>query len=106
MQVQFEKPDQTVPNIFIKWKHQDGIPFSDFKYREPILAQRISIVKSAGVRASRKLNSLFGEQQNVLQTILLNLAGECRLEGNTNLAVRYLASLSSLCTNDGSKVTC
>lgn len=104
--MQFEKPDQNIPNIFIKWKHQDAIPFSDFTYREPILAQRIIIVKSAGVRASRKLKSLFGEQQDVLQSILLNLASECRLEGNKNLAIRYLASLSSVCTNDGSKVTC
>ncbi len=103
VQVQFEKPDQTIPNIFIKWKHQDDIPFSDFKYREPILAQRISIVKSAGVRASRKLNSLFGEQQDVLQTMLLNLASECRIEGNKNLAVRYLASLNAVCTSVGSK---
>lgn len=104
LQVQFEKPDQSVPNIFIKWKHHDGIPFSDFKYREPILAQRISIVKSAGVRASRKLNTLFGEQQDVLQTMLLNLASECRVEGDKNLAVRYLAALSLVCSTDGSKV--
>ncbi|KAG4079703.1 hypothetical protein HA402_009089 [Bradysia odoriphaga] len=99
-QVQFEKPDATVPNIFIKWKHQDGIQFTDFKYREPILAQRISIVKSAGVRAGRKLNSLFGEQQDVIQTMLLNLASECRVEGNRNLAIRYLAQLRSVCTSD------
>lgn len=65
----------------------------------------MSIVKSAGVRASRKLSSLFGgEQQDVLQTMLLNLASECRVEGNKNLAVRYLAALSSVCTNEASKV--
>lgn len=90
----------TVPNIFIKWKHQDGIQFTDFKYREPILAQRISIVKSAGVRAGRKLNSLFGEQQDVIQTMLLTLASECRVEGNTNLAVRYLAQLQLVSSTD------
>lgn len=102
--MQFDKPDQSVPNIFVKWKHQDGIASSDFKYKEPILAQRISIFKSAGIRATRKLNTLYGVQQDVLQTMLLDLASECRLEGNKNLAIRYLASLNSISTSEGSKV--
>lgn len=66
-----------------------------FSYREPILAQRIIMVQSAGVRAKRKIESVreFGAS---LQQMILNLIIECREEGSFNLGERYSAKLHKM----------
>lgn len=89
--------DTTYTSDFVinKWKHQDAIPSSDFCYREPILSQRIQIFKTAGVRAKRKIESIFGIDEGI-QEMVLNLAVECRQEGAHALAVRRLAELESM----------
>lgn len=81
--------------IINKWKHNDAIPSSDFNYREPILAQRLRIVSSAGIRAKRKIESIYKIDEGI-QEMLLNLSSECRKEGYYNFATRYLTTLNSL----------
>lgn len=91
-------------NVFDIWRLQDQIECSDFKHKEPILAQRITIAKAAGLRATRKLQNTFNVRADILQSMLLNVATESRLEGNTNLAIRYLAVLSSMQTSNEIRV--
>lgn len=79
--------------VINKWKYQDAIPSTDFVYREPILAQRIAIFHSAGVRAKRKIESVLNVTEGI-QDMLLNLVAEAREEKNYNMATRYLAMLS------------
>lgn len=74
-----------------KWKNQDRIASCDFKYREPILAQRVTLLESAGVRAKRKFESV--SKFDGIQQMILNLVAECREEGFLNLGERYSATL-------------
>lgn len=107
MRVQFHRAtvEQAVDhNVFDKWRLQDQIGCSDFKYKEPILAQRITIAKSAGLRATRKLQNTFNVRADILQSMVLHVATESRLEGNTNLAIRYLAVLNTMNTSNEIKV--
>lgn len=92
-QVQFPD-DQNLGAGFVinKWKNQDQIASCGFKYREPILAQRITLLESAGVRAKRKFESV-GNFSNGIQEMILNLVAECREEGFLNLGQRYSAML-------------
>lgn len=78
-----------------KWKYQDSIPVSDFQYREPVLAQRIALLNSAGIRAKRKIEN-YCQLTDGVQEMLLKLAKDCRKEGFYNFAARYLASLYSI----------
>lgn len=78
-----------------KWKDEEELPFSSFENREPILAQRIVLFNSAGVRAKRKIESFFNISEGT-QEMLLNLASVCRKEGFSNLAIRYMADLHSM----------
>lgn len=91
-------------NVIDKWRLQDQIGCSDFKYKEPILAQRITIYKTAGLRATRKLQNKFNVRPDILQSMLLHVATESRLEGDTNLAIRYLAVLNTMNTSNEIRV--
>lgn len=81
-------------NIITKWRAQDRIVTSAFRIKETLLAQRITILRSAGVRATRRLQNTFNVPVDVQQTMLLDVAREARHEGELNMAVRYLAVLS------------
>lgn len=95
-QIQFPTTNPlSSPEFLInKWKDQDAIPSSDFAYREPILAQRIAIFNSAGIRARRKIESVL-EINEGIQNMLLNLIAESRKEKSFNMATRYLATLNN-----------
>lgn len=98
-QVQFPKLEnmkQNSPEFIIqKWKHQDAVPSNEFICREPILAQRIILFQSAGIRAQRKIESVCN-LTNGIQQMILELAGECREEGCLNMSQRYLAQLREM----------
>lgn len=81
--------------IINKWNHQDQVSLCGFSYREPILAQRVIMVQSAGIRAMRKIENVskFGVS---LQQMILNLIAECREEGYFNLGERYSATLHKM----------
>lgn len=83
-------------NIIAKWRAQDRIAASAFRTRETLLAQRITILRSAGVRATRRLQNTFNVPADVQQTMLLDVAREARHEGQLNMAVRYLAVLNGM----------
>lgn len=106
MCVQFQRAAEHVDdrNVFDKWRLQDQIGCSDFKYKEPILAQRITIAKAAGLRAKRKLQNTFNVCADIIQSMLLHVATESRLEGKFNLAIRYLAVLNTMNTSNEIKV--
>lgn len=94
-QIQFPGADEQnhgAEFVINKWKNQDQIASCGFKYREPILAQRITLLESAGVRAKRKFENVckFGDG---IQQMMLNLVAECREEGFLNLGERYSATL-------------
>lgn len=101
-QVQFSKPEnvkQSSPEFIIqKWKHQDAVPSNEFICREPILAQRIILFQSAGLRAQRKIENVCN-LTNGIQQMILELAGECREERCFNMSQRYLASLREMNTS-------
>lgn len=61
-----------------------------------MLAQRITIFQTASVRATRKLQNTYDVGPEVLQSMILNVAKVCRIEGEFNLATRYLASLNNI----------
>lgn len=96
-QIQFPSQNDEIGPEFImnKWNYQDQVSLCGFSYREPILAQRVIIVQSAGVRAKRKIENVckFGAG---LQQMILNLIAECREEGYFNLGERYSATLHKL----------
>lgn len=98
-QVQFPKPNNVKQNspefIIQKWQHQDAVPSNEFSCREPILAQRIILFQLAGVRAQRKIENVCN-LTNGIQQMILQLAGECRVEGCYSKSQRYLASLREL----------
>lgn len=81
--------------IINKWNDQDQVSLCGFSYREPILAQRVIMVQSAGIRAMRKIANVckFGVS---LQQMILNLITECREEGYFNLGERYSATLHKM----------
>lgn len=81
--------------IINKWNYQDQVSLCGFSYREPILAQRVIMVQSAGLRAMRKIANVckFGDS---LQQMILNLIIECREEGYFNLGERYSATLHKM----------
>lgn len=66
-----------------------------FSYREPILAQRVIMVQSAGIRATRKIENV-GKFGTSLQQMILSLIVECREEGSFNLGERYSAALHKM----------
>lgn len=80
--------------IVDKWAHQDNIQANDFKYREPIRAQRIALIRVAGIRAKRKIDSIL--KADGLQRMMLDLIGDCREEGYYNSCTRYLLMLQQL----------
>lgn len=87
--MQFVNNDEaTIKQLISKWKHQDGIASSGFNYREPILAQRVVLFESAGIRVKRKLDNVCKFTDGVEQMIL-NLVAECREEGFLNKGERY-----------------
>ncbi|XP_031619505.1 serine/threonine-protein kinase ATM [Contarinia nasturtii] len=93
--IQFPNSDEEnyEPDFVInKWKYQDQIASCGFNYREPILAQRITLLESAGVRAKRNFEKVFKFGDGIDQMIL-NLVSECREEGFYNLGERYLSTL-------------
>lgn len=98
-QIQFPKPENVKHNspefIIQKWKHQDAVPSNEFICRESILAQRIILFQSAGIRAQRKIENVCN-MTNGIQEMILELAGECRQEGYLNMSQRYLASLREM----------
>lgn len=104
LHVQFHRSESSDRNVFDKWRVQDQIVCSDFDYKEPILAQRITIARAAGLRATRKLQNTFNVRSDILQSMLLHVATECRLEGRTNLAIRYLAVLNNMTPSSEIKV--
>lgn len=75
-----------------KWKYQDQIASCGFNYREPILAQRTTMLESAGVVAKRKIEKL----NDCMQQMILNLVVECREEGAINLGERYLNTVQKM----------
>lgn len=81
--------------IINKWNDQDQVSLCGFSFREPILAQRVIMVQSAGIRAMRKIENVckFGVS---LQRMVLNLITECREEGYFNLGERYSATLHKM----------
>lgn len=81
--------------IFEKWQQQDQMPYSDFKYREQMLAQRLTLFNLAGIRATRKLQSFYCVEQ-VSHSTILNLLKLARKEGHYDVATRYLAMLHQL----------
>lgn len=92
-QVQFLNSDEeSIQQLITKWKHQDQISSSGFKYREPILAQRVTIFESAGVRFKRKLTNVW-QTNNGIQHMYIELVDRCREEGVFNLGKRYLSKL-------------
>lgn len=93
--MQFATGSSNPEFIINKWKLHDAIPCSDFIYREPILAQRITIFNLAGVRAKRKIEAVVKMSEGI-QSMLLNLVSEARKEESFNLATRYLATLNSM----------
>lgn len=107
--VQFPKADnvkQHSPEFIIKkWKFQDSVPSNEFSCREPILAQRITIFKSAGTRARRKIETVYNLKDGI-QQMTLNLATECREEGYQNLSQRYLSSIQNMQLTRDMKVRC
>lgn len=78
--------------VINKWKGQDAIAPSDFIYREPILAQRVRLIEAAGVRAKRKIQSVFKSDEGI-PAMILQLVSECREEGQFTFATRYLATI-------------
>lgn len=78
--------------IINKWNQ---VSLCGFSYREPILAQRVIMVQSAGIRAMRKIGNVckFGTS---IQQMILNLMTECREEGYFNLGERYSATLHKM----------
>lgn len=90
-QIQFVNSDEaTIKQLISKWRHQDQIASCGFNYREPILAQRVTLFESAGIRVKRKLENVCKFTDGVEQMIL-NLMAECRDEGIPNLSERYLS---------------
>lgn len=102
--VQFHRNEPVDRNVFDKWRQQDQIGCSQFEHKEPIMAQRITIARAAGLRATRKLQNTFNVRTDMLQSMILNVASECRLEGRINLAIRYLAVLYNMNTSAEIKV--
>ncbi|XP_055323121.1 serine/threonine-protein kinase ATM isoform X2 [Sitodiplosis mosellana] len=93
-----DDPNHGPEFVINKWKNQDRIASCGFKYREPILAQRVTLLESAGVRAKRKFESVckFGDG---IQQMILNLVAECREEDFLNLGERYSAALHKKALN-------
>lgn len=97
-QVQFPSTDENTcrPEFIInKWKYQDQIATCGFNYREPVLAQRVTMFQSAGVRARRKIENVCKFTEGI-QQMILNLVTECREEGFTNLGNRYSCALQKM----------
>lgn len=96
-QIQFPSQDDAIGPEFIinKWNYQDQMSLCGFSYREPILAQRVTMVQSAGIRATRKIANV-GKFGTSLQQMVLNLITECRDEGFFNLGERYSAELHKM----------
>lgn len=78
-----------------KWNQQDIIPSNEFQCRESVLAQRMTLLNLAGIRARRKIENIYQISDGV-QEMLLNLVKECRKEGFNNFATRYLTTLYSI----------
>lgn len=78
---------------------------AEFNCREQVLAQRIVILKTAGVRALRKIK-IFDEQfsKNGIQQMILDLGSECREEGHHNLCRGYLSTLKTMQLSKDMKV--
>lgn len=97
MKIQFPNSNDEIGPEFIinKWNYQDQVSLCGFNYREPILAQRVIMVQSAGVRAARKIENV-GKFGASLQQMILNLITECREEGFFNLGHRYSATLHKM----------
>lgn len=97
-QVQFPSTDEgsCSPEFIInKWKYQDQIATCGFNYREPVLAQRVVMFQSAGVRARRKIENVCKFTEGI-QQMILNLVTECREEGFSNLGNRYSCALQKM----------
>lgn len=91
---QFSNKEALFKSMLDKWKGQDSIQANDFKYREPIQAQRIALVQVAGTRAKRKIDGILNSDS--AQRLIMDLVGECRAEGSYNLSTRYLSMLEQL----------
>lgn len=91
---QFSNQEPLFKSMLDKWKGQDSIQSNDFKYREPIQAQRIALVEVAGTRAKRKIDHIL--MSDGKQRLIMDLIGECRMECFYNLCTRYLSMLEQL----------
>lgn len=94
VQVQFNVNDASAEMVIKKWKSQDAIAPSDFVYREPILAQRVRLFVAAGVRAKRKIQSIYKSEESI-PAMVLQLVSECREEGHFTFAIRHLATIDA-----------
>lgn len=101
--VQFPSGEDNTEFVVNKWKYQDTIPAKDFCYQEPILAQRIAIFKSVGIRAKRKIENIFKIDEGI-QQMMLNVAIKCREENAPHLAERYLSTLDAMNLTNEMKV--
>lgn len=79
-----------------KWKYQDQIASCGFDYREPILAQRITMLQSIGVRAKRSFENKYNLSNSLIPQMILNLVTECREEGFFDFGQRYSATLQKM----------
>lgn len=88
-------PATQPPPIMAKWRAQDRIAYSSFAAHESLLAQRIAILRSAGVRAARRLQTSDNLPPEVRQhALLLRVARTARHIGELDTSVRYVAQLS------------
>lgn len=89
---QFKRSELSGHSIIGKWILQDTIPHSDFSYKEPILCQRVSILKAFRISAIRNLNKIAPEPLN---TTILKIIEESRKEDEINIAIRNRALLDT-----------
>lgn len=82
--------------IINKWKYQDQIASCGFDYREPILAQRITMLQSVGVRAKRRFENSYNLSNSLIPQMMLNLVAECREEGFFDFGQRYSVTLQRM----------
>lgn len=94
-QIQFRGAEDENYNpqfIFNKWRDQDQIASCEFRHREEILAQRLTLFQSATLGATRKIE----HSSDGIQQMLLNLVSECHQEGFNNLGKRYSSILHQM----------
>lgn len=76
--------------ILTKWNQMDQLPKSDFKYEELKVAQRICLLKEAGIVASR------GWVPGQMEDIISNLIDVASKTKNERATIRYIALLKNI----------